>query len=269
VKITFVQSGESPFGDSHSATMYKVYDDTSYTLDDIKGYKLYTDNVTPSYTGTAPNGHSITYANATLLSMVAGGSFQATMGGMQLLDMAAQRDNYFAGIWAIGSQWGNNYNKSATYNGQTYYTYPYDGIIITNPNWQNWYYSISDDNILATNMTGDVTATGYWNQAQTLFSTLAKVKIPYAAWDPTTTSAADESALLKTLVETPSALGIYWNALANGDHKSTWIYAHGISYSDDWLLSQTKQSEDARGKLNLSGSYANGLGTDGYNSISY
>ncbi len=192
-----------------------------------------------------------------------------SMGGMQILDMAAQRDNYFAGIWAIGSQWGNNYNKSATYNGQAYFTYPYDGKIITNPDWQNWYYAISDDNILATNMTGDANATGYWNQAQTLFTSLGKITIPYTTWDPTTTSAADQSALLKAFVATPSPLGIYWNALANGDHKSTWIYAHAISYSYDWLLSQTKQSEDARGKLNLSGSYANGLGTYGYNSITY
>lgn len=387
----------SPFGDSHSATVNKVFDDSSYTLADIKGYRIFTDNVTPSYTGTSPNGKTVKYADATVLSLVAGGSFKATncfseydgkthdvslmyslfvpsdydpskkymlalhiedagglgddpvislteaqaatnyasarvqqlakdqgyaglivvipqipkagqsmadnltgneyvpatwqlldyvtakysidknriygsgqsMGGMQILDMAAQRDNYFAGIWAIGSQWGNNYNKSAAYHGASYYTYPTDGTIITNPDWQNWYYAISDDNILATNMTGDATATGYWTQAQTLFGQFAGVQIPYATWDPTTTASADESELLKTLVATTSPLGIYWNALSNGSHKATWIYAHDISYSYDWLLKQTKQSEDARGKLNLNGDYAAGLGTKGYNSISY
>ncbi|MEM5295598.1 hypothetical protein VSR82_14810 [Burkholderia sp. JPY481] len=387
----------APDGSDNSVYLDTVLDDTSYVINGITGYKLYTDAVTPSYSGKTANGVAITYPNATNLSMVAGSPFQATqcfseydgqyhdvslkyslfvpsdydpskkymvvlhiedagglgddplislteaqeaanyasdrvqalakaqgygglivvipqipnsgqsvadnltgneylpatwqlmdyitskynidtnriyasgqsMGGMQILDMAAQRDNYFAGIWAIGSQWGNNYNKSATYNGKQYYTYPTDGKIITNANWQNWYYSISDDNILATNMTGDATATGYWNQTQTLFSSLAGVTIPYATWDPTTTSETQENTLLTALLGTSSKLGIYWNALANGSHKMTWVYANGISDSYDWLLSQTKQSEDARGKLNLSGAYADGLGTYGYNSITY
>lgn len=387
----------APDGSDNSVYLDTVLDDTSYVINGITGYKLYTDAVTPSYSGTTSNGVAITYPNATILSMVAGTPFQAThcfseydgqyhdvslkyslfvpadydaskkymvvlhiedagglgddplislteaqeaanyasdrvqalakaqgyaglivvipqipnsgqsvadnltgneylpatwqlmdyitstynidtnriyasgqsMGGMQLLDMAAQRDNYFAGIWAIASQWGNNYNKSASYNGKSYFTYPTDGTIITNPNWQNWYYSISDDNILATNMTGDATATGYWNQTQTLFSSLAGVTIPYASWDPTTTSETQENTLLNNLLATSTKLGIYWDALANGSHKMTWVYANGITSSYDWLLSQTRQSEVARGKLNLSGSYANGLGTDGYNSISY
>lgn len=387
----------APDGSDNSVYLDTVLDDTSYVINGITGYKLYTDDVTPSYSGTTANGVATTYPNATILSMVAGTPFQATncfseydgqyhdvslkyslfvpadydaskkymvvlhiedagglgddplislteaqeaanyasdrvqalakaqgyaglivvipqipnsgqsvadnltgneylpatwqlidyitskynidtnriyasgqsMGGMQLLDMAAQRDNYFAGIWAIASQWGNNYNKSAAYNGKSYYTYPTDGKIITNANWQNWYYSISDDNILATNMTGDATATGYWNQTQTLFSTLAGVTIPYATWDPTTTSETQENALLETLLGTSTKLGIYWDALANGSHKMTWVYANGITDSYNWLLSQTKQSEDARGKLNLNGSYAAGLGTTGYNSLTY
>lgn len=387
----------APDGSDNSVYLETVLDDTSYVINGITNYKLYTDDVTPSYSGTSANGVSLTYPNATILSMVAGSPFQATncfseydglyhnvslkyslyvpsdydpskkymvvlhiedagglgddpvislteaqeaanyasdgvqslakaqgygglivvipqipnsgqsvannltgneylpatwqlmdyitsqynidtnriyasgqsMGGMQLLDMAAQRDNYFAGIWAIASQWGNNYDKSATYNGQVYYTYPTDGKIITNPDWQNWYYSISDDNILVTNMTGDATATGYWNQVQTEFSTYAGVTVPYATWDPTTTSEVEENALLTSLLATSTHLGIYWNALANGSHKLTWVYANGITDSYNWLLSQTKQSEDARGKLNLNGSYASGLGTNGYNTPSY
>lgn len=182
-----------------------------------------------------------------------------SMGGMQVLDMAAQRDNYFAGIWAIGSQWGSNHNKRAAY--------PVDGVIVTNPDWQNWYYAISDDNILITNMTGDANATGYWNQVQTLYRKFANVQIPYASWNPATTSTAQANAKLQALLSTRSQLGIYWNALDNGDHKSTWIYAHGISHSYRWLLSQTRQSENARGKLPLQGAYADGLGTQGYNSV--
>jgi predicted peptidase len=386
----------APDGSDNSVYLDTVLDDTSYVINGITGYKLYTDNLTPSYSGTTANGVATTYPNATIFSMVAGTPFQATncfseydgqyhdvslkyslfvpadydpskkymvvlhiedagglgddplislteaqeaanyasdkvqalakaqgygglivvipqipnsgqsvannltgneylpatwqlmdyitskynidtnriyasgqsMGGMQLLDMAAQRSDYFAGIWAIASQWGNNYDKSALYNGKAYYTYPTDGTIITNPDWQNWYYSISDANILVTNMAGDATSTAYWNQTQTLFNTYAGVSIPYATWDPTVTSETQENALLESLLATSTNLGIYWNALANGSHKMTWIYANGISDSYSWLLSQTRQSEIARGKLNLNGSYASGLGTNGYSTPS-
>jgi predicted peptidase len=387
----------APDGSDNSVYLDTVLADTSYVINGITGYKLYTDDVTPSYSGTTANGVATTYPNGTIFSMVAGTPFQATncfseydglyhnvslkyslfvpadydpskkymvvlhiedagglgddplislteaqeaanyasdkvqalakaqgygglivvipqipnsgqsvannltgneylpatwqlmdyitskynidanriyasgqsMGGMQLLDMAAQRSDYFAGIWAIASQWGNNYDKSAVYNGQAYYTYPTDGTIITNADWQNWYYSISDANILVTNMTGDATSTGYWNQTQTLFTSLAGVSIPYATWDPTVTSETQENTLLEGLLATSTKLGIYWNALANGSHKLTWVYANGISDSYNWLLSQTRQSEIARGKLNLNGSYAAGLGTNGYNTPSF
>jgi predicted peptidase len=193
-----------------------------------------------------------------------------SMGGMQVLYMASMRDNYFAGIWAIGSQWGSNYNKELPYgngpNSHSYFTYPFDGEIITSPDWQNWYYMISDDNILATNMTGDGTATGYWNQVVNLFDQFAGASFPKDEWDPVTTPKAEQSAKLQTLLAKPNDLGIYWNALSNGSHRATWIYAHAISYSYDWLLSQTRTSENLRPKLDLSGSYLDGKGTYLYNS---
>ncbi|WP_250469979.1 hypothetical protein [Caballeronia sp. GAFFF2] len=379
----------APDGSNNSVYLDTVLDDTTYTLRDISGYKLYTDDLLASYTGTSPNGVKITYPNATILSMVAGAPFQATncfseydgkyhnvslkyslfvpadydpskkymvvlhtpdagglgddpldslteaqeaanyasdrvqglakaqgygglivvipqipnsgqdvadnlsgneyipavwqlldsivsqynidtnriygsgqsMGGMQTLYMASMRDNYFAGIWAIASQWGNNYSKT--------FTYPTDGKIITNPDWQNWYYAISDDNVLATNMTGDPRATGYWNETQTIFSKYTGVTIPYVTWDPTTTTQAQQNASLDALLATPNKLGIYWNALANGSHKLTWVYANNITDSYNWLLSQTKQTEDARGKLPLNGLYSTGQGTNGYSSVQY
>lgn len=190
-----------------------------------------------------------------------------SMGGMQVLDMAAQRDNYFAAIWSIGSQWGNNYNKEAPYgngpNAHGYFTFPTDGTIITNPDWQNWYYSISDDNILVTNMTGDANATGYWNEANDLFNEFGGVTIPRVEWDPTVLTQAEQNAQLQELLAQENELGIYWNALSNGNHNATWIYAHVITDSYRWLLQQTKADEDARGKLE-----ALKEGTAGYTSAS-
>lgn len=385
----------SPFGDSHSATYQEVFNDKRYTLKDVAGYKIHTNDVEAAHTGTAPNGKVVDYPASTRLAMVAGHAFHATkafseydgkthdvrlkyslyvprnydprkkymlvlhiedagglgddpmisltesqaaanyasrrvqriakaqgyggvivaipqipksgqsvadnltgneylpatwklmdhltskyniaknriygsgqsMGGMQVLDMAAQRDNYFAGIWAIGSQWGNNYDKSAPFHGSTTYTtYPTDGKIITNRNWQNWYYSVSDDNILATNMTGDATATGYWNETRGIYSTMGHATIPYAKWSPVTTSVKKQNKKLTALLRKHNKLGIYWAALSGGDHKSTWIYAHRLSAAYDWLLHQKRSTEEARGKLPLAASYPQG--TQGYSSTS-
>jgi predicted peptidase len=179
-----------------------------------------------------------------------------SMGGMSVLNMAAQRDNYFAGIWSIGSQWASQYLKEGTtYQGaSTYKRYPDDSPFITNPNWENWYWSLSDDNILVTNMTGDGTATAYWQKLVNFYSTLAGKTIPKVEWDALAIPKAAQSTLLQyQLLAMPNDTNIYWNALTGGSHNATWIYAHAVSYSYDWLLSQTKASEDARGKLDVLG----------------
>jgi hypothetical protein len=169
-----------------------------------------------------------------------------SMGGMSVLNMASQRDNYFAGIWSIGSNWGSNYDKELVkYAGRgqeakTYFTYPYDGKIITNPYWENWYWSVSDDNILATNMVSDTRATEYWTLLKNLYLDLAGVDVPRVQWDPILTPVADQSSKLQVLTSLPNATGIYWNALSNGDHMGTWIFAHAITSSYDWLLTRTK-----------------------------
>ena len=46
-------------------------------------------------------------------------------------------------------------------------------------------------------------------------------------------------------------MGIYWAAFDGGNHMATWIYSHGVSAAYEWLLSQTRDSEMARGKLDL------------------
>ncbi len=192
-----------------------------------------------------------------------------SMGGMQVLDMAAQRDNYFAGIWAIGSQWGNNYNKEEEYRENSYTAYPTDGKMVTNEDWENWYYSISDDNILATNMSGDATATDFWQLTNDLFTEFSGVTIPYTQWDPTVKTKDEQNDALRELLAQDNTIGIFWNALSNGNHKSTWIYAHKLNAAYEWLLNQTRTSEEERGKLEeLSGAYADHAGTYLFNTLS-
>ncbi len=182
-----------------------------------------------------------------------------SMGGMQIAAMAAQRDNYFAAWWANGCQWGSNFNlDDPTYNGRPYYQAPADGDVIWthdadgNPvDYRNWYYLVCDDNILISNCEGDGFSTNVWKELKYLYKDLAGAEIPYASFDPLTTSRADQNAALRALFERPNGLGIYWAAFEGGNHGATWIYSHGLLAAYEWLLSQTRESEMRRGKLEL------------------
>ena len=184
-----------------------------------------------------------------------------SMGGMQVAAMAAQRDNYFAGWWANGCQWGSNFNlDDPTYNGPTsaYQQAPADGTLIWtndadgNPvNYRNWYYLVSDDNILIDNCKGDNFSTNVWKEFKYLYKDLASAEFPYTSFNPLTTPKADQNAALEALFAQPNDLGIYWAAFDGGNHMATWIYSHGLFAAYDWLLSQTRDSEMARGKLDL------------------
>lgn len=181
-----------------------------------------------------------------------------SMGGMQILEMAAQRDNYFAGIWAIGCQWGNNYDLDVEYQGQAYYATPADGTLIWtkdsdgNPcDYQNWYYMVSDDNILITNCAGDAFSTGTWTELSYLYSDLCGVTFPRIQFNPLTTSIEDQDALVRELVSSESGNGFYWFAFDGGSHNATWIYAHNLTAGYEWLVSQTRETEMSRAKLDL------------------
>ena len=182
-----------------------------------------------------------------------------SMGGMQVVAMAAQRDNYFAGVWANGCQWGTNYNLSDTgYDGEAYYAAPADGAIIWtqdadgNPvDYRNWYYLLSDDNLLITNCTGDTYSSGVWQETAYLLSDLAGVEIPKAAWNPLTTDREEQNRILTELVSQPSERGFYWDAFDGGNHMATWIYSHGVRAHYEWLLTQSRNAEQRREKLAL------------------
>lgn len=182
-----------------------------------------------------------------------------SMGGMQVGAMAAQRDNYFAAWWTNGCQWGSNFNlNDPTYNGVGYFEasgdeYPIRDVDADgNPvNYRNWYYLVSDDNILITNCMSGHFSTNVWREFKYPYFDLAGAVIPYTYWNPLTTSKADQNASLNDLFAEPNALGIYWAAFEGGNRMATWIYSHGVSAVYDWLLSQTRDSEMQRDKLDL------------------
>lgn len=182
-----------------------------------------------------------------------------SMGGMQVGAMAAQRDNYFAAWWANGCQWGSNFSlDDPTYNGKPYYEAPADGKLIWTRdadgkpvNYRNWYYLVSDDNILINNCMSDKFSTSVWKEFKYLYRDLAGAEIPYTYWNPLTTPKKDQNAAARKLFRQPNKLGIYWAAFEGGNHMATWIYSHGVHASYQWLLSQTRKSEMRRCKLDL------------------
>lgn len=187
-----------------------------------------------------------------------------SMGGMQVVAMAAQRDNYFAGIWANGCQWGSNYNLSdVAYQGvDTYVEAPVDGVYITGVDadgnevdYRNWYYMVSDDNILITNCADDLFSTQTWRELDFLYHDLAGTELIYenykAIWNPLTASVEEQNAAAEAVMAkaAESDLGFVWTAFEGGNHMATWIYSHGVSAHYEWLLTQTQDTIAERGKL--------------------
>ncbi len=173
-----------------------------------------------------------------------------SMGGMQVIAMAAQRDNYFAGILEMGCQWGTNYNKEVPNEGTVHYNiYDTDDPMITYELAENWFYAVSDDNILVTNCEGDSYSTSVWSEFAYLYYDIAGVEIPYATVSPLEQTDEEMSAVVEALVAQENETGIYWLSYTGGSHMLTWVYGHRIDASYYWMLSQTKESEDSRGKL--------------------
>lgn len=188
-----------------------------------------------------------------------------SMGGMQVVAMAAQRDNYFAAVWPIASQWGNNFNLEVPFGGARYYP-SNDATIWTkdahgNPvDYRNWYYLVSDDNILIDNCLGDGFSTPIWTEAAVLYKDITSSIIDiranrYVKFNPLTTSLDAQNAAVRALVAstdfTNPNFGILWEAYDGGSHQVTWVYAHRLFANYQWLLSRTRQQEMNRSKLAL------------------
>jgi len=179
-----------------------------------------------------------------------------SMGGMQVVEMAAQRDNFFAALMPVGCQWGNNYNKEVEYRGSAYYPTPVDDVYVWSKDadgndcdYQNWYYMVSDDNILCVNCADDSFSTTVWKEFALLYSDLTGVEIPYANWNPLETDVETQNANLEALTASENETGIYWAAFEGGNHMATWVYADKVDAIYYWLLSQTRESEMERGKI--------------------
>ena len=208
-----------------------------------------------------------------------------SMGGMCILNMAAQRDNFFAGIAVVGSQWSNNYDKDFQHDESPARTPENDPISFSGDgvdaeNFANWYYMVSDDNILVQTCLEDAMATGEWAYAKEYLEA-AGGSVAYAEWDPWS-DVAEQNALGRELVDRDASkpgTGVAWAAFNRGSHMSTWKYGYRLDYPFEWLFAQDRKAEVERGKLDQlkngwlgrdeSGKIKDGSGTAGMNSAQF
>lgn len=205
-----------------------------------------------------------------------------SMGGMTLMAMAAQRDNFFGGFWISGSQWSNCYDKDVASEGQVARSPENDpstfvGTYADDPNYENWYYQVSDDNILVMNCEGDAMSHGLWEYTDQYFSA-AGAQIAKATWNPND-SLDSQNAIVGSLVSHDAGTNLNWGTFEGGDHMSTWKYSYDLEAGFKWLVQQTRSDEQARGKVeglnnpwlgrDASGAIVAGSGTRGLNSAFY
>jgi len=208
-----------------------------------------------------------------------------SMGGMTLLNMSAQRDNFFAGLAVVGSQWSNNYNKDLQHNGSLERTpdndpISFNGFGLDRENFRNWYYMISDDNILIHTCLEDPMATGEWQYAADYLKAagapMAKIEMdPYAPLDEQEKA---DAALTNHDNTTPGS-GLNWCVFTRGSHMSTWKYGYQLEAPFEWLFAQRRQTAQARGKVeglnrpwlgrDADGNILEGSGTKGLNSAQF
>ena len=209
-----------------------------------------------------------------------------SMGGMLLLDMAAQRDNFFAALAVVGAQWGNNYNKALQHNDSPARTPLNDPSTFgkndqtQGEDFQNWYYMVSDDNILVHTCADDALAKGMWTAFKDYYEA-AGVSLACAQWDPYLSKAEQEAndKLVVAHDATSPGTGISWVTFSRGTHMSTWKYAYNLDAPFEWLFAQNRQTAVQRGKLQQlkapwlgrdgNGKIKKGSGTAGLNSAQF
>ena len=166
----------------------------------------------------------------------------------------AGRDNYFAALLPLSCKWGTNYAKDELFAGSRSYAAPADGNLIRttdadgNPaDYNNWFYLISDDNILYYSTAGEN------DEYRVLFKDLCGAEVQTAdMYLDETTTVEKRNAIVRELTSRESPLGIRQiNLSGNVGHMSAWFYGHSTTATLDWLAAQTRESEMARSKLDL------------------
>ena len=194
-----------------------------------------------------------------------------SVGGMVLVETNRNRDNYFAGLMLYEDQWAQNYYKDTLFirnqasdtktaatapmhypRNKEYLTWDYYLDTDGNPVYEdhdpnNYYYLISDDNILIMNRTGNNLSNDTWRELAYLYSDLAGAVVEQHTVS-TKVSIEERDADIAEYLATEGDTGIKWVSFESGNNGYT---CRQVMAGYEWLLSQDRQTEISREKLDI------------------
>lgn len=204
-----------------------------------------------------------------------------SVGGMILVETNTARDNYFAGILMYDNQWGSNYTEDQVYergmagsdstnasavrgypstDPQIFwdYTYNTDG----SKNYDevdsnNYYWMISDDNIMITNSWGgNWISRNTWTEVQLLYHDLVGYDMAFHKIEDYTADLDEQNAEVWGWINEGNEyngqeMGLYWLTFEGGGNMITPLWSRRLNAPYEWLLTCSRQQEIARPKLDL------------------
>ncbi len=200
-----------------------------------------------------------------------------SVGGMVLMETNRNRDNFFAGILMYENQWAQNYYKDTLFirnmasepdtaatagmhypRTSSYITYDYYYDTDGNPVYDdhdpyNLYYLISDDNIMVMNRSSNNLSNDTWRELSYLYSDLTGYELNQFLVDANAEISDQEAAISEYLSSenaTPDGteMGLRWVTFEDGFNGYS---ARKVSNGYEWLLSQSREDEMSREKLDI------------------
>lgn len=194
-----------------------------------------------------------------------------SVGGMILLETNRNRDNFFAGMLLYDDQWAQNYYIDTIFardmvasaataasaemhypRTDEYITWNYslgtDGeMVYDGHDPYNYYYLVSDDNILVINCDDNNLSNDSWTEMKYLYYDLTGYELDRCIIN-SSDSLDDQNSALRSYLGRDNELNINWVSLENATEG---FHNRKLDESYIWLLSQSRQDEIAREKLDL------------------
>lgn len=199
-----------------------------------------------------------------------------SVGGMELLETNRNRDNFFAGLLLYEDQWGQNYCMDTTFernmaanaateaaapmhyprtDGYITWDYSYDTNgekVYEGHDPYNFFYLISDDNILILHGNENYSSGNSWKELKYLYYDLAGYEIAELELDGAL-DVESQNGALRAYFNRGETLNINMVSIANGESG----YAcRKPEATYEWLLSQSRQTAVSREKLDLNKPFA-------------
>lgn len=201
-----------------------------------------------------------------------------SVGGMIVAETNRNRDNFFAGIWLFEDQWGQNYTKDSVFargmmsdgynetaQNTTRHYYRTDSAITWDyyfdadgnkvfEDWDpyNYLYLISDDNILITNRTDNLLSNDTWQELAYLYQDTVGYELSHLYMDAKA-PIEEQNQAIRAFLDSPDqfqgqAMGIRWVSFDGGSNGYS---CRRPDAGYEWLLSQSREDEIAREKLDI------------------